>query len=248
MRRWSALVALLSACLAATAADPSQTRPPLVREDANFRLFSDHKNEQGAAAYQPRRRKVELFDFDPSEGLTFHVYGQKKECFFQDAKFAGDEISGAYIVASADSHIDLEIKNPAGAVIYRRYGDAEGEYTVMPTEEGVHELCFLNSDSDGKLVTHVTNTLQSQHPVQREHVSVLAKYASHLDVRLGELESEQRLQQIRTDRFLRIEESTNQRVAFYGTLECFVYLLVCVFQVLYIKSLLNGPRPSRTWA
>jgi hypothetical protein len=34
-------------------------------------------------------------------------------------------------------------------------------------------------------------------------VSVLAKYASHLDVRLGELESEQRLQQIRTDRFIK---------------------------------------------
>lgn len=31
----------------------------------------------------------------------------------------------------------------------------------------MHELCFVNSDSDGKLVTHVTNTLKSQHPVER---------------------------------------------------------------------------------
>jgi hypothetical protein len=36
-----------------------------------------------------------------------------------------------------------------------------------------------------------------------EHVSVLAKYASHLDVRLGELESELRLQLIRTDRHIK---------------------------------------------
>lgn len=31
----------------------------------------------------------------------------------------------------------------------------------------MHELCFINPDSDGKLVTHVTNTLQSQHPVEK---------------------------------------------------------------------------------
>lgn len=36
-----------------------------------------------------------------------------------------------------------------------------------------------------------------------EHVSVLAKYASHLDIRLGELESEQRLHQIRTERHIK---------------------------------------------
>lgn len=34
-------------------------------------------------------------------------------------------------------------------------------------QAGVHELCFVNSDADGKLVTHVTNTLKSQHPVER---------------------------------------------------------------------------------
>lgn len=39
--------------------------------------------------------------------------------------------------------------------------------------------------------------------IAAEHVSVLAKYASHLDVRLGELESEQRLQLIRTDRHIK---------------------------------------------
>ncbi|TMW55665.1 hypothetical protein Poli38472_010547 [Pythium oligandrum] len=224
-----------------------------MQEDPNFDPYQEDTTAQPRVAqaeptYQPRQRVVEAFDFDPSEGLTFHVYGGKQECFFQDAKFTGDEISGAYIVSSADSHIDLEIKNPAGVVVYRRLGDAEGQYQVIPPEPGIYELCFLNTDSDGKLVTHVTNTLQSQHPVQREHVSVLAKYASHLDVRLGQLESEQRLQHIRTDRAIRIEEMTSQRVAFYGTLECFVYLLICVFQVVYIKNLLDAPRASKSWA
>jgi hypothetical protein len=43
---------------------------------------------------------------------------------------------------------------------------------VADRQAGVHELCFVNSDADGKLVTHVTNTLKSQHPVERGAESV----------------------------------------------------------------------------
>ncbi|RLN93776.1 hypothetical protein BBJ28_00015118 [Nothophytophthora sp. Chile5] len=177
---------------------------PAVTEDPQFDPYDDKPRGVGAdAKYAPKARSVEAFDFDPSEGLTFFVNGESRECFFQDAKFEGDELSGAYVVSSADSHIDLEVTNVQGVAVYRRFGDAEGQYQVSPKEAGVHELCFINPDSDGKLVTHVTRTLQSQHPVEKEHVSVLAKYASHLDVRLGELESEQRLQLIRTDRHIK---------------------------------------------
>ncbi|KAG6617084.1 Transmembrane emp24 domain-containing protein 1 [Phytophthora cinnamomi] len=219
-----------------------------VAEDPHFDPYDDKPRGVGAGAeYAPRARTVESFDFDPSEGLTFYVEGESRECFYQDAKFEGDELGGAYVVSSADSHIDLEVKNPEGVTIFRRLGDAEGQYLVTPKQAGVHELCFSNPDSDGKLVTHVTNTLQSQHPVEKEHVSVLAKYASHLDVRLGELESEQRLQLIRTDRHIKVDEEMNKHVMFYGALECAVYLVVCFFQVFYIKSLLDSPRKARTW-
>ncbi|RLN92721.1 hypothetical protein BBJ28_00017644 [Nothophytophthora sp. Chile5] len=144
---------------------------PAVTEDPQFDPYDDKPRGVGAdAKYAPKARNVEAFDFDPSEGLTFFVKGESRECFFQDAKFEGDELSGAYVVSSADSHIDLEITNPQGVAVYRRFGDAEGQYQVSP---------------------------------KYEHVSVLAKYASHLDVRLGELESEQRLQLIRTDRHIK---------------------------------------------
>ncbi|KAE9004066.1 hypothetical protein PR003_g21079 [Phytophthora rubi] len=219
-----------------------------VAEDPQFDPYDDKPRGVGAdAEYAPKGRTVESFDFDPSEGLTFYVEGGSSQCFYQDAKFEGDELGGAYVVSSADSHIDLEVKNPEGVTIYRRLGDAEGQYLVTPKQAGVHELCFINPDSDGKLVTHVTNSLQSQHPVEKEHVSVLAKYASHLDVRLGELESELRLQLIRSDRHIKVEEEMNKHVMFYGTLECAVYLVVCFFQVYYIKSLLDSPRKARTW-
>ncbi|KAL3660454.1 hypothetical protein V7S43_014604 [Phytophthora oleae] len=219
-----------------------------VAEDPQFDPYDDKPRGVGAdAQYAPKSRTVESFDFDPSEGLTFYVAGDSRECFYQDAKFEGDELGGAYVVSSADSHIDLEVKNPEGVAIYRRLGDVEGQYRITPKQAGVHELCFINPDSDGKLVTHVTNTLQSQHPVEKEHVSVLAKYASHLDVRLGELESEQRLQLIRTDRHIKVEEEMNRRVMFYGALECVVYLVMCVFQVFYIKGLLDNPRKARSW-
>lgn len=220
-----------------------------VAEDPHFDPYDGDPRGVGAdAKYAPKARAVETFDFDPSEGLTFLVASGSSECFYQDAKFEGDDISGAYVVSSADSHIDLEVKNPEGVTVYRRTGDAEGQYLVSPKQSGVHELCFTNADSGGKLVTHVTNTLQSQHPVEKEHVSVLAKYASHLDVRLGELESELRLQLIRVDRHNKMEEEMNKRVIFYGMLECAVYLVMCFFQVYYIKSLLDSPRKARSWA
>ena len=77
-------------------------------------------------------RNIEAFDFDPSEGLTFYVAGKSRECFYQETKYEGDEVAGAYIVSSADSHVDLEVKNPDSVTIYRRLGDAEGHYLVKP--------------------------------------------------------------------------------------------------------------------
>lgn len=225
------------------AGDFAALDPEAVAEDPQFDPYDDKPR----GVYAPRQRTVESFDFDPSEGLTFFVAGESSQCFFQEAKYEGDELGGAYVVSSADSHIDLEVKNPQGVAVYRRLGDAEGQYVITPKEMGIYELCFINPDADGKLVTHVTNTLQSQHPVEKEHVSVLAKYASHLDVRLGELESEQRLQLIRADRHIKVEEETSKHVMFYGALECAVYLVVCFFQVYYIKNLLDSPRKARSW-
>ncbi|CAI5707621.1 hypothetical protein KXD40_007793 [Peronospora effusa] len=215
-----------------------------VAEDPAFNPY--HENVQMVET-DAKVRDIEKFDFDPSEGLTFYVTGKSRACFYQETKDKEDELSGAYIVSSADSHVDLEVKNPEKVTIYRQLGDAEGQYLVKPTQAGVYELCFINPDADSKVVTHVTKTLQSQHPVEKEHVSVLAKYASHLDVRLGELESEQRLQLIRTDRHILVEEEMNKRVMFYGALECTIYLLVCFYQVYYIKGLLDNPHKARSW-
>lgn len=111
--------------------------PPMVAEDANFDPYQENVNvapmlepvsksltpeelrelqeqllalQQKDKTYEPKGRKVEVFDFDPSEGLTFFIAAGQRECFFQDAKTTGDEISGAYVVSSADSHIDLEVR------------------------------------------------------------------------------------------------------------------------------------------
>ncbi|KAI9915207.1 hypothetical protein PsorP6_007069 [Peronosclerospora sorghi] len=219
-----------------------------ILEDPHFHPYDEKRRGMGVdASDAPTARNVETFDFDPSQGLTFYVVGETSECFYQDVKLEGEELSGAYIVSSADSHIDVEVKNPDGVTIYRRVGDAEGQYRILPKQLGIYELCFTNSDTDRKFVTHVTNTLQSQHPVKKEHVSVLAKYASHLDVRLGEIESELRLQLIRTDRHIKVEDEMNKHVVFYGALECIVYLFVCFYQVYYIKGLLTNPRTTRSW-
>uniref|UniRef100_M4C536 GOLD domain-containing protein n=1 Tax=Hyaloperonospora arabidopsidis (strain Emoy2) TaxID=559515 RepID=M4C536_HYAAE len=222
---------------------------------------SSHVEDAAAAAedddaddrhFWGARRHVEGFDFDPSQGLTFYVAADSSACFYQDVKFlkvagSGDkdeELRGAYVVSAADSRIDVEVKDPEGGTVLRQSGKAESEYVVVLKRTGVYELCFRNVNEDGKLVTHVTNTLQSQHPIGKEHVSGLAKYASDLDLRLGELESEQRLQLIRTDRHAK---EMNKRVVFYGALECAVYLMVCFCQVYYIKSLLESPQKARSW-
>lgn len=114
--------------------EDGNTAQEMVAEDPNFDPYHENGDEdnfaplvpaaamthtppEDAAAqdhekqtYEPKNRQVEVFDFDPSEGLTFFVAAGERECFYQDAKFTGDEISGAYVVSSADSHIDLEVR------------------------------------------------------------------------------------------------------------------------------------------
>ncbi|GMF11893.1 unnamed protein product [Phytophthora lilii] len=125
------LLLLLPAAMAQ--GDFAALDPEAVAEDPQFDPYDDKPRGVGAdAQYAPRARSVESFDFDPSEGLTFYVEGESRQCFFQDAKFEGDELGGAYVVSSADSHIDLEVKNPEGAAVFRRLGDAEGQYLVTP--------------------------------------------------------------------------------------------------------------------
>lgn len=120
----------------------------------------------------------------------------------------------------------------------------------MNRDQGIYEICFSNANYDeGKLITHVTKTLKSQHPVQKEHVSKLSQSATHIDIKMGELESEQRLLQMRTKRHIETEENTNARVTYYSTLELFIYLSVSVLQVVYIKKLLDSPKQdARSWA
>ncbi|KAH9103096.1 hypothetical protein LEN26_015378 [Aphanomyces euteiches] len=196
--------------------------------------------------------KLSQFDFDPSEGLTFFVEPRNKMCFYEDVKSLGDTVGGAYIVSTAASSIDVDIKDPYMNTIFQRYGDAEGTYEVHPDVTGLYEVCFTNNDHDDKLVTHVTHTLQSQHPVEKGESHILLcpdpKYASHLDIRLGELESEQRLMQLRVDRHMKTEKSTNDRVALAGTIESIVYVALVLLQVFYIKRLLENPRQIRNWA
>lgn len=84
---------------------------PLVAEDPNFDPYTADHAAPEQQTYEPKNRKVEAFDFDPSEGLTFFVKASASECFFQDAKFTGDVIAGAYVVSSADSHIDVEVRS-----------------------------------------------------------------------------------------------------------------------------------------
>lgn len=143
------LLVLLS-LLAAPAARASDA-PPAVAEDADFDPYSEQvaplidpvaATRRDSEQYAPKSRPVESFDFDPSEGLTFFVAAGERECFFQDAKSVGDALGGAYVVSSADSHIDLEVKNPEGATIYRRLGDAEGQYEVHPSYVSCCVVCY----------------------------------------------------------------------------------------------------------
>ncbi|RMX69762.1 hypothetical protein DD238_001856 [Peronospora effusa] len=158
-----------------------------VAEDPAFNPY--HENIQMVET-DAKVRDIEKFDFDPSEGLTFYVTGKSRACFYQETKDKEDELSGAYIVSSADSHVDLEVKNPEKVTIYRQLGDAEGQYLVKPTTcECVGQVCVT----------------------------------------------------------LRLEEEMNKRVMFYGALECTIYLLVCFYQVYYIKGLLDNPHKARSW-
>ncbi|OQR96939.1 hypothetical protein ACHHYP_12924 [Achlya hypogyna] len=220
------------------------------KRDKDLAMGMKAAGKQDPASADPNQvnELLSKFDFDPSEGLTFYIERMESSCFFEDVKSLGDDLKGAYIVSTASATINLAIKDPSGEVVFSRDQDVEGTYEVRPRQTGLYEVCFINEDADGKLVSHVTHTLQSQHPVEKEHVSILAKYASHLDVRLGELESEQRLMQLRTDRHMKTEKSTNDRVSLTGTLESLVYVACVLLQICYIKRLLENPRKVKSWA
>lgn len=209
--------------------------------------FDPYENHETGEEEEP---ELGEYDFDPSEGLSYLVHEGTIECVYEEIKDKEDHVAGAYIVSASEPKIDFTIKDPKGMIVLRRYGEVEDEYEITDTEPGVYELCFSNINYSGnKMITHVTHKMRSQHPVEKEHVSHLSQFARHLDVKLGEFESEQRLLQIRTDRHMKTEESTNERVAYYSTFELFTYILISILQVVYIKHLLDIPtRGTRSWA
>ncbi|CCI47849.1 unnamed protein product [Albugo candida] len=194
---------------------PQDTRkeedPTPIDEDTGFHPYDEADDETlGEDIENP---DLENFDFDPSEGLTFFVEEKEKSCFYHNVKDLDDIIKGAYIVSTDEtSVVRFEVQDPSGNIVHTMSDEMEDDYEIKPSQVGVYELCFHNPHQNGIMVTHVTNTLQSQHPVQRTHVNVLAKYVSHLDIKLGELESEQRLQQIRTERHIKIQQATHRRM------------------------------------
>nr|CCA16976.1 conserved hypothetical protein [Albugo laibachii Nc14] len=225
---------------------PKEKKSAPIDEDTGFHPYDEADDE--TLKDDGENPDLEDFDFDPSEGLTFFVGRKEKSCYYQDIKELDDVIRGAYIVSTDQtSAISFEVIDPTGKILHTLDSELEDDYEIKPGQVGVHELCFYNPHHVGVMVTHVTKTLQSQHPVQRTHVNVLAKYVSHLDIKLGEIESEQRLQQIRTERHIKMQQATHRRMTYDGVLECIVYMLICFFQVFYIRRLLENPRQIRSW-
>lgn len=113
---------------------------------------------------------MDKYDFDPSEGLSFIVSSGSAECFYESIELKEDNenLMGAYLVSSENPRIDFTIKAPDGSIVYKKFKMAENEYHVENLMKGTYSLCFSNvNDDQEKLITHVTTTLDAQHPIEK---------------------------------------------------------------------------------
>jgi len=187
-----------------------------------------------------------MSNFVPSDMLTFDVPARKNEILFEDIEIQGTSIKGAYFVSSSeDADIDFSILGPGNQVLFNRKGKQEGVFYFTPNDTGSFSFSFNNKKWVGnKQITFALHTGKAlgEELVNSKDLTPMEAQLTDADRMLREIQTETRFAYKRQGTHYKTTESNHNKVFYMSLFESLTLLTVTVWQVYYIKRLLDNRR------
>ncbi|KAG0338492.1 p24 complex component [Podila humilis] len=179
-----------------------------------------------------------------AHSFNFIVPAGEQRCFFEILD-KGDFLYVSFQVAEG-GHLDVDfsLHDPNNVLVEDSQRSASNSYNYESKLQGKHEYCFSNSFST---VTekHVAFNVQvlkphTEHPSKEDNV--LGSELRDLAIGIEDIKNEQEYTMARERAHRDTAESTNGRVVGWSLFQSAILLVVCVFQVTYLKRFFEVKR------
>jgi len=187
-----------------------------------------------------------MTNFVPSDMITVEVPARKTEIVYEDVDALPMTFQGAYFVSSSeDADIDFTIIDPTQKLIFRRPGKKEGIFYFNPNVTGTYTFVFNNRKWLGnKQVTFALNTgkVLGEELVNVKDLTPMEIQLTEADKTLREIQTETRFAYKRQGTHYKTTQANHNKVFYMAIFESLAILTVTIWQVYYIKRLLDNRR------
>ena len=207
-------------------------------------------NAEDESAKLMKEWEEHMKDFVPADMVTFEVSPRGEDEFFEEIDTLPSFVRGAWFVSSVEANdIDFTILDPLRHVIFQRKSKREAIFYFDANRKGIYSFIFKNNKILQKrtitFALHCGNStsevLTKEHlgPIESEILTVSQAVKDfQLDLQFAQLRQETHFK----SNFYSAISSANRDLLWLSLLECAGIIGVTMWQVFYIKKLLDNRR------
>ncbi|WFD33631.1 p24 complex component [Malassezia cuniculi] len=166
---------------------------------------------------------------------TIDLAAHEERCFFEDMH-VGDEMTLTFQVGGG-GHLDIDTRltDPDGQLLYQLLRHDTGTYEFVAEKDGRYTYCFGNNFSTVSHKTVSFNVHGVLYLADDEGLMPAEHELRELAANIQLFKDEQEYLVMRERIHRNTAESTNTRVKWWSVLQTVLVVLVCAFQVYFVK-------------
>eukprot|EP01017_Pseudomicrothorax_dubius_P033683 TRINITY_DN4532_c0_g1_i2.p1 TRINITY_DN4532_c0_g1~~TRINITY_DN4532_c0_g1_i2.p1 ORF type:complete len:289 (+),score=78.59 TRINITY_DN4532_c0_g1_i2:100-966(+) len=218
--------------------------------DANDEDPSQSEHQEQDSSEQPEGMmdlwEKYMSEFDPSDIVSFELGGSEEDVFIENVHDTPTELLGAYFVSSSEnSEVDLFVIGPDGVHLFGRTDKNEGFFHLNATKKGTYQFFFSNSRwFETKKVTFayhssVARNISSAGTTALDPLNEKL-YKANKEIR--SLHAETKFSYMRAETHFETLRNAHTKLLLFTILESFVIVAASLWQIYYIRKLLENKR------
>lgn len=183
--------------------------------------------------------------------LTFELYDNAKDCFYEVIDRNISTTLEYQVVTGGQYDVDVAIEGPSGEILYQQYKSQFDSHTFVPQVAGVYAVCFSNEFSTySHKVVYMDFQVgeEKQLPVVDEHITVMTQMeasSQEIHKKLNQINDFQTHHRLREATSRKRAEDLNQTVFWWCFSETCVILITMFGQVLIVRNFFSDNRYQR---
>lgn len=184
-------------------------------------------------------------DFSPEDMVSIEIPPRSEEEFYTVIEIVPTVIRGYWFLSSgSNKDIDFSVLNPQQIVIYEKKSVKEAIFSLPVTKQGIYSFILKNT----KMIATHTVTLayhsgnSTNSVLKNEHLTPIEQDLLWVEKAVKDFQVDSQFAQLRQETHYSTVAGANKNVFWFSLLESLGVILVTVWQIYYIKKLLDNRR------